>query len=146
MPKLLAVVAAGLGLAHAMPNPMDLAAPPCTGMHEPKFTAPMCYSGSETVIGMSEQVDVKLTAFAGDKGQVDIIATGVSPEHCVDLVFARDPSTNELKMDQSVLKSCLSGATAKVVYCSDQDAVQVHVAVPHLPVPSVPATLKRIAC
>lgn len=144
---LLAVFAALVDPARAFPDPFGAAAAPCTGTNEPKKAPPLCFTGKATVLGMQEQVNVTVSAYQGGHGSVNIDAVGIAPEHCKGLNFTRVPTTNELTFDNpGAMQGCLSGATVKVKYCSDQNSVLLHLSIPHFPIPALPETLTGVPC
>jgi hypothetical protein len=143
----LALSAALLDPTHALPNPFGVLEAPCSGTGEPKVAPPLCYFGKGSVLGMSEGVNVTVLTYKNDHGSFSIDTTGVQRMHCSLLNFTRDATTNELKMDNpDQMKACLSGTSVAVKYCSDQDAVQLHINIPHFPIPNIPETLSSVPC
>ena len=136
-----------VSLASGLPTPIRLPnvlGGGCTGTAAPKKTLPACYNGKASVLGgaFSETVVVSITSYdySKDTGLLDIHASGVSPETCKDLPFAK--SGQDLKFDTS----CLSGTAVTAQYCADQDSVLLHVSVPHMPIVAMPVTLASVAC
>jgi hypothetical protein len=113
----------------------------CTGAGNP--TVPVCYSGSDTIIGMKEEVEITVKTFDATKntGTLDITATGVSPESCKDKAFTKSGQT--ITMD---VADCMSGATVEAKYCSDQDSVVATIKVGKLPLPAVTVTMAKTPC
>lgn len=132
-------------------NPFHALADKCTGTGDPVKKTPFCYKGGATVLGMKE--DVVVTIQSAEKvgkinqGTLAIDATGISPEHCKSLNYTKVSETdNKISFDQAKAAQCLSGTKAAAVYCSDQDAVQLHIQIPHLPVPDIAVTLAPAPC
>ena len=132
-------------------NPFTAFADKCTGTLDPVKKAPFCYKGGASVLGMTEDVTVTIQSVEKvgkiNHGSLSILATGISSEHCASLNFTKVSDTdNQISFDQAKAAQCLSGTKASAVYCSDQDAVQLHIAIPHFPVPDVAVTLAPAAC
>ena len=118
------------------------AAPKCTGADDPKHTAPFCYFGKDTILGLKEAVTLKVMHYANGKGQLTLHATGASPEDCAAHNFTKQNQT--INVDLSDCISATTKFTAK--YCSDQDAVQLSISIAHVPVPDIPVTLTSTTC
>ena len=143
-----AALAAGLSAAQ-LPEGFtleDFEASPCSGAQDPKKKLPACYKGKASVLGgaFSESVVVTIRDYDFNRhnGTLDIDATGVSPESCSRLPFTK--TGKDINMPGS--EKCLSGTKVTAEYCSDQDAVQLHVSIPHFPVATIPVTLSPLAC
>jgi len=121
-----------------------------SGTDDPKGVFPLCYSGKASVIGLTESVLVTVNSMGkvGNKvaGTINIDADGISPEHCKALNYTKVSGTDQAISFDKPNPRCLGGASFKAAYCSDQDAVQLHVVIAHLPVPSVPVTLHPTKC
>lgn len=132
--------AAGLPLVH-LP---DILGDGCTGTKPPQKKVPACYTGKASVMGgaFSEGVLVTISEFdyKSEKGKIDIHATGVSPWDCKAIPFTK--SGQKIEWDTS----CLSGTKVDTEYCSDQDKIMLHVAIPHFPIASIPVTLNSVDC
>jgi len=129
----------------AFPIELPFTSSACTGAGAPSKDPPTCYAGKASILGgaFSESVKVTIKTWDGSsKGTMDIVATGASPEQCGDLGFTK--SGQDISIPNA--KSCLSGTSVTAKYCSDQDEIVLHVAIPHLPVASLPVSLKPVAC
>ena len=137
------VAAAALG-THDAAYRRELAAK-CTGAKPPLKQFPACYQGGTSVLGMKEAVKVRISTFhLGNRtGLIDIDASGISPEHCRAVHFNQ---TGQVITLDPVVKYCLSGTSVNALYCSDQDVVQLNVAIPHFPTPSIPVALASAPC
>ena len=137
-----------LGVALATSAPIidlsDLFGDSCTGADDPKDAPPICYTGKVSVLGgaFSEGITIELVTVDHDKqtGTMNIHATGVQPEDCKNLAFTKNGQ--DISFDQG----CLGTVKITAQYCSDQDQVQLHAAIPHFPIASIPATLRRDTC
>lgn len=114
----------------------------CTGSADIPADLPRCYTGSAKVLGgaFTEDVTVQLKTYKNSAGTIDIHADGASTEDCHDLPFKK--AGQNLSFDASCLSLGEKGVSAK--YCSDQDAVLLHVTLPALP--AVEAVLHKKAC
>lgn len=146
---MLRVALALLSVASAAGIPVDLpflSGGECTGTDAPKHTPPYCYSGKKSVLGgaFSEGVTAKVTSYDSGtkKGTMDIHATGVSPESCGNISFTKSGQ----KIDFGGKLACLGKVTVDSQYCSDQDIILLHVAIPHFPMPSITVTMNKTDC
>lgn len=88
-------------------------------------------------------VSIKQYDAATGKGTLRLDAEGASPQHCGNTPFQKKAGVQDIEI---TWPPCLSGAAVSAKYCSDQDAILVHVSVPNKHVPTVPVTLKAIEC
>ena len=79
------------------------------------------------------------------KGMLRLDAEGASPQHCGNTPFQKKAGVQDIEITWH-MPPCLSGASVNAKYCSDQDAILVHVSVPNKHVPTVPVTLKATEC
>lgn len=93
----------------------------CTGYGGlPKGT--LCYSGKFLV----ESFFVKVKTYSSSSGKVDVKASGPKSGACYGLSFRKSGQYISL----NYAKCGFSGLKFSVLYCSNQDAVQVHVTAP----------------
>lgn len=113
-------------LAHpAAPHPAALVAQEaqryCSGYRGlPKGT--LCYSGKFLV----ESFFVKVKTYSSSSGKVDVKASGPKNGACYGLSFRKSGQYINL----NYAKCGFSGLKFSVLYCSNQDAVKVHVTAP----------------
>ena len=141
-------VASAKGLAWPVPDIFEPHADPCTGVKLPAKTPPACYTGGASIMGgaLKEDIVLKIDTFdmTSRAGTVDIRATGASPEACGKLPFSIDGANNVVFGTDPA--TCLSGTKVTAKYCSDQDKIQLHVAIPHFPIASLPVDLTTTKC
>merc|ERR1712195_353215 len=101
-----------------------------------------CASRKGGALGLTENVDVKLSDFSGGAGHIDVAGDGIEAFTCSNHGFTK--SGQAITTD---LSDCQPDgiAISKVLYCSDQDTVKVTVKDTTVPIP-VTATLKKVDC
>jgi len=114
----------------------------CSGTADPDVSSPRCYHGKGGALGLTENVDVKLSDFSGGAGHIDVAGDGIEAFTCSNHGFTK--SGQAITTD---LSDCQPDgiAISKVLYCSDQDTVKVTVKDTTVPIP-VTATLKKVDC
>lgn len=114
----------------------------CTGSKDPSGPFPLCYEGSAGALGLKEDVKVKIESFAGGKGTMDLVGSGIEKITCTAKSFTK--SGQDISPD---ISDCLPKLVTvqKVEYCSDDDTVSVTVKDTKVPIP-VSATLKKATC
>jgi len=112
----------------------------CSGTAEPPAARPLCYSGSKSVLGVTETVNLKMKTYASGHGTMDVSGSGFKAFTCTDHAFSK--SGQAISVD---ISDCADGlAVSQAAYCSDSDTITVTVRDSHLPIP-VSVTLARSA-
>jgi len=118
------------------------AAASCSGDADPDVSSPRCYHGSGGALGLTENVDVKISDLSGGAGHIDVSGDGIEAFTCSGKDFTK--SGQSINTDLSDCQP--EGITiSKVNYCSDQDTIKVTVKDDTVPLP-VTATLKKVDC
>jgi len=114
----------------------------CSGSADPDVSSPRCYHGKGGALGLTENVDIKISDFSGGAGHIDVAGDGIEGFTCSNHGFTK--SGQAITTD---LSDCQPDgiAISKVLYCSDQDTVKVTVKDQTVPIP-VTATLKKVDC
>merc|ERR1711920_992035 len=102
----------------------------------------MGYAGSGGVLGLKEEVHVKIDTFSAPTGELELTGSGIKSLTCSKHSFTKTGqgiSTN--------LTDCLPSdvALSSVKYCSDQDTISVTVKDKSAPFP-ITAQLARVDC
>jgi len=114
----------------------------CSGTADPDVSSPRCYHGKGGALGLTENVDIKISDFSGGAGHIDVAGDGIEGFTCSNHDFTK--SGQAISTDLSDCQP--DGITiSKVLYCSDQDTVKVTVKDQTVPIP-VTATLKKVDC
>jgi len=118
------------------------AAASCSGSEDPDVSSPRCYHGSGGALGLTENVDIKISDYSGGAGHIDVAGDGIEAFTCANHGFTK--SGQSIVTD---LSDCQPDAISitKVLYCSDQDTVKVTVKDNTVPIP-VTATMKKVDC
>ena len=153
MTRMLALLAL-VGVAAGFPSLPEIDIPipdifgeSCTGTDNPKKEAPICYFGKKSVLGgaFTEGVTVSITKadYVHETGVMDFSATGAAPKACSNIPFTK--TGQAITLDPKAL-GCLGALKLTAAYCSDQDKIQIHVAIPHFPVASIAVDLTATTC
>jgi hypothetical protein len=119
------------------PTKQRLHAEACSGSGDPP-KGPVCWMGSASVFGQTEQVLVKMYSFDSSKqhGDLDVEAGGVAGLSCDHRDF--DKKGQDIVIDMNGCGSHVS--IESVQYCSDSDTVDIKVK----DVLEISATLDRV--
>jgi len=115
----------------------------CTGDKDPSGTYPMCYHGSYSTLGLTQDSMVKILSYeSGKGGTMNLDASGMQNITCHNEAFTK--IGQDISSD---LSSCLPSlmTVQSVKYCSDTDTISVTVKSSLFPIP-VSASLSKIAC
>jgi len=114
----------------------------CSGSADPDVSSPRCYHGSGGALGLTENVDIKISDLSGGVGHIDVAGSGIEAFTCANHAFTK--SGQAITTD---LSDCQPDGISitKVLYCSDQDTVKVTVKDDTVPIP-VTATMKKVDC
>jgi len=114
----------------------------CSGSADPAVTEAMCYHGSAGALGLTENVDVKITDYTSGNGHINVNGDGIEAFTCESKPFTK--SGQDISTD---LSDCApSGITIPTIkYCSDQDTVKITVKDTAVPLP-ISTQLKRVSC
>merc|ERR1712187_719873 len=114
----------------------------CSGSDDPDVSSPRCYHGSGGALGLTENVDVKISDYTAGAGHIDVAGDGIAAFTCTNKDFSK--SGQDISTDLTDCQPDHIKITA-VKYCSDQDTVRVTVKDDTVPIP-VSATMSRVAC
>lgn len=114
----------------------------CSGSTDPVVSEALCYHGSAGALGLTENVDVKITDYTGGNGHINVAGDGIEAFTCDSKPFTK--SGQDIATD---LSDCApSGITIpEIKYCSDQDSVKVTVKDTAVPLP-ISTQLTRVSC
>jgi len=118
------------------------AAASCSGDADPDVSSPRCYHGSGGALGLTENVDVKISDLSGGAGHIDVTGDGIEAFTCSNKAFTKSGQAISTDLSDCAPKGITISA---VNYCSDQDTVKVTVKDDTVPLP-ISATLKKVAC
>merc|ERR1711933_202986 len=110
----------------------------CSGDADPDVSSPRCYHGSGGALGLTENVDVKISDLAGASGHIDVAGDGIESFTCSNKIFSKAGQAIETDLSDCAPKGI---SITKINYCSDQDTIRVTVKDDSVPLP-VSATLK----
>jgi len=113
----------------------------CSGTSDP--SGPGCYEGSAGALGLTETVKVNLKEVDSGAGKLDFSGSGIEGFTCSDKTYTK--SGTELTLSDA--SDCLPAnvEVTRVLYCSDNDQVQVTVKDSVVPLP-ITAKLNKVAC
>jgi len=114
----------------------------CSGSDDPDVSSPRCYHGSGGALGLTENVDVKISDYTAGAGHIDVKGDGIAAFTCTNKDFSK--SGQDISTDLTDCQPDHIDISA-IKYCSDQDTIKVTVKDDTVPLP-VSATLKKVEC
>jgi hypothetical protein len=132
---------------HEETTGVSMTAAKCTGSSTLPGNGPFCFHASIGMLGVKENLDLKVVRTAGEfavvngeaqitteKGQMSLVGSGVSPFKCSGVDITKDGQS--VSPDMDALKKCLPRGVSvnSVKYCSDTNTVQITISDSNIPV------------
>merc|ERR1712012_703833 len=114
----------------------------CSGSDDPDVSSARCYHGSGGALGLTENVDVKISDYTAGAGHIDVKGDGIAAFTCTNKDFSK--SGQDISTDLTDCQPDHIDISA-LKYCSDQDTIKVTVKDDTVPLP-VSAQLARVDC